>query len=119
VFVVYDGAVAKCALQQAYWEGKIGFEKPVSCHLYPIRVEHHGTGADAVEVLNYEQIDLCRPAVRHGARTDVQLIDFLERPLSRRYGVDWYARFSTALDERRAALGIGPQDDDAPPPDSL
>ncbi len=115
VFVVYEGAVAKCAVQNAFWEGKVGFEKPISCHLYPIRVEHHGSGDDAVEVLNYERIDLCKPAIPHGTRTGMQLADYLERPLSRRYGVDWYARFSEALDERRAQLGIGPQESEDEP----
>ncbi len=104
VFVVYDGAVAKCAIQQAFREGKTDFEKPISCHLFPIRVERYGEGEDAVEVLNYERIRLCRPAVKHGRRTDTQLADFLERPLTRRYGADWYRRFRDALFDRRAAF---------------
>jgi hypothetical protein len=114
VFVVYDRMggreVAKCALQQAFWAGKLGFEKPLSCHLYPIRVERYGEGADAVEVLNYERIELCEPAVPHGARTGVQLADFLERPLTRRYGADWFARFRETLRQRRLDVGVGPQD---------
>lgn len=108
VFVVYDRSVAKCALQNAYWEGKLTWEKPLSCHLYPIRVERYGDGPEGVEVLNYEQIDLCRPGIPHGRRTGTQLADFLERPLTRRYGVDWFARFRTALDERREALDVVP-----------
>ena len=113
VFVVYDGApgreIAKCSLQQAFWAGKIGFEKPVSCHLYPIRAETFGTGADAVDVLNYERIDLCDPGRPHGERTGVQLADFLERPLTRKYGADWFARFRETLRQRRQDVGIGPQ----------
>ena len=114
VFVVYDGgaqsAVAKCSLQQAFWDGKIGFEKPVSCHLYPVRIETFGEGADAVDVINYERISLCDPAVPHGRRTGVQLADFLERPLTRKYGADWVARFRETLQQRREDVGIGPQD---------
>ena len=106
VFVVFEKSVAKCALQAAYWEGKLGWEKPLSCHLYPIRVERYGTGDEATDVLNVERIDLCRPAIPHGKRTGVQLADFLERPLSRAYGADWYARFRSTLDERREALDI-------------
>lgn len=106
VFVVFERGVAKCALQHAYWEGRLGWEKPLSCHLYPIRVESYGEGDEAVDVLNYEQIDLCRPAVPHGRRTATQLADFLERPLTRAYGPDWFARFRAALDERREALGL-------------
>ena len=111
VFVVYDGGVAKCAIQAAYWDGKLAWEKPLSCHLYPIRIEAYGSGPEAVEVLNYEQIDLCRPAIPHGKRTGTQLADFLERPLSRRYGVDWFARFRETLDQRREDLGVGVEAD--------
>ena len=114
VFVVYDRVgrrdVAKCALQGAFWEGKLGFEKPLSCHLYPVRVERYGEGADAVEVLNVERIDLCVPAVPHGERTGTQLAAFLERPLARRYGAAWVARFRETLRQRRLDVGIGPQD---------
>jgi len=106
VFVVFERGVAKCAIQNAFWEGRTDWEKPLSCHLYPIRVESYGEGDDAVDVLNVETIDLCRPAVPHGRRTGVQLADFLERPLTRAYGPDWYARFRAALDERREAVGI-------------
>lgn len=106
VFVVTEHGVAKCAIQAAYWAGKLDWEKPLSCHLYPIRVERYGEGDDAVDVLNYETIDLCRPAVPHGRRTATQLADFLERPLTRAYGEDWFARFRDTLDRRRDDLGI-------------
>ena len=120
VFVVYDEAnpsdgaprrpVAKCALQQAHWAGELAFEKPVSCHLYPVRAETYGDGPDAVDVLNYERIGLCAPAVPHGERTGVQLADFLERPLARKYGDDWVGRFRETLRRRRVEVGIGPQE---------
>jgi hypothetical protein len=120
VFVVFDslprpggGApgreVAKCALQQAHWAGRLDIVNPLSCHLYPIRAETYGEGADAVDVLNYERLDLCAPAVPHGERTGVQLADFLERPLTRKYGADWFGRFREALVQRRQDVGIGPQ----------
>lgn len=106
VFVVYRHGVAFCALQQAFHRGQTDWEKPLSCHLFPIRVESYGDGDEAVDVLNVERIDLCRPAIPHGRRTGTQLADFLERPLTRAYGPDWYARFRTALDERREVLGL-------------
>jgi hypothetical protein len=100
VFVVYEKGVAQCALQRAHREGRLAFEKPISCHLYPIRVEHWA----GTTVLNYEQIDLCRPAIRHGRRLALLLHDFLELPLTRRFGPDWYARFRAACVARAAAL---------------
>lgn len=114
VFVAYEGGppgrgVAVCTLQRAHAAGRLAFEKPISCHLYPIRVEAYGDGPDRVEVLNYEQIDLCAPGRRHGARTDAALAHVLARPLTRAYGADWYARFLAAWRQRRADLGV---DDD-------
>ncbi len=104
VFVTYDKTVAKCALQQAFTAGRLDFEKPISCHLYPIRVETHGSGDEAIEVLNYEQIDLCKPGIKHGRRTETQLTDFLRKPLTRKYGPNWFARFQATIADRREAL---------------
>lgn len=100
VFVVYDGAVAKCALQRAFQQGRIDFEKPVSCHLFPLREESFGGST----VLNYEQIEPCRSGVKHGRRLGVHLADFLRVPLTRRFGADWFDRFRVVCRERAADL---------------
>jgi len=100
VFVVYEGAVAKCALQRAFHRGRLDFEKPISCHLFPIRVEE----VAGTTVLNYEQIQVCRPAIKHGRRTGVLLADFVRTPLIRRFGEDWFNRFRDACRERAAVL---------------
>ncbi len=100
VFVTYDGPVAKCALQKAHLAGRLDFPKPLSCHLFPVRVEHVG----ASEVLNYEQIGLCDPARRHGRRHGIELADLLREPLVRKYGAAWYEAFRQACTERRQAL---------------
>jgi hypothetical protein len=105
VFVVYEGGgptkgVAKCALQRAYHAGRLAFEKPISCHLFPIRIEEWvGT-----TVLNYERAELCRPAIGHGSRLGILLPDFLRAPLTRRFGAEWYERFRAACRERAAEL---------------
>lgn len=107
VFVIYDGPVAKCALQKAHLEGRLDFPKPISCHLYPVRVETYGSQ----EVINYEKIPLCDPGRKHGCRTDVQLADVLREPLTRKYGPSWYETFRQTLQARREALErtSGPQ----------
>ena len=102
VFVTYDRGVALCAIEKAQRAGKTDVPKPISCHLYPLRIEPAGD----LDVVNYERIPLCDPARTCGARGDVQLADFLEGPLTRKYGADWYGRFRTALDARREALGV-------------
>ena len=96
VFVVYRGDVAVCAIQDAHNRGAVDWPKPLSCHLYPIRIETIA----GTDVLNYERIDLCRPAIPHGQRTGTVLPDFLEVPLTRKYGASWYARFRAACAER-------------------
>ncbi len=82
VFVRYDGPIAKCSIQEAHWAGKTTFAKPISCHLYPIRVIDLGE----FDALNYEQIDLCAPAIKNGVKHGVYLSDYLEEPLVRKYG---------------------------------
>ncbi len=106
VFAVYDEAgIARCAIQQAHTQGRIDFPKPISCHLYPLRVERrHG-----LEILHYEKIPLCNAARAHGARCGIHLVDFLEAPLVRRYGRAWYERFRTLWNERRRLLGWAAQ----------
>ena len=118
VFVVDRKGTAVCGLQEAYMEGKLDWEKPLSCHLYPVRVETYGEGENRMDVLNYERIEMCEPAIPHGRRLGVQLADFLARPLARRYGDDWLARFRAALHERRQILGIGPTDITPPADDA-
>ncbi len=100
VFVRYEGPVAKCALQKAYHEGRIDFPKPISCHLYPIRIEQLG----GFEALNYEQIDLCAPGRALGQRNGLQLVDFLQEPLERKYGPEWFATFRATWQARRTTI---------------
>ena len=102
VFVVYDGPVARCAIERAYVEGRISFRKPISCHLFPIRAERFGD----IEALNYEQIPLCKPAIKSGRKNDIQVLDFLREPLVRKYGEAWYEAFQAACASRREALGL-------------
>lgn len=100
VFVTYDGPIARCAIQLAHRDGRTDFPKPVSCHLFPVRVARFGN----VDALNYERVGLCEPAVKKGKRDGVQLYDFLREPLTRKYGEDWYRKFRDACEERRALL---------------
>jgi len=91
VFVQYDdNGVALCSIQKAMYEGRIGWEKPISCHLYPLRILQSG-GSDYV---NFEYFpDMCSPACDHAEATGTYLAEYLERPLIRKYGAEWYADF--------------------------
>ena len=88
VFVYFDEhQIARCAFERAYREGHTTWAKPVSCHLFPIRVHTFNQ-----QVIRYEQIDECRPARMHGEMENVPLVDFLKEPLVRKFGDGWYAR---------------------------
>lgn len=104
VFVTWEGPVAKCSLQKAYFKKEIeDFPKPISCHLFPIRVSNHGV----CDVLNYEEISICKPAVVNGNREGTTLDSFLRDPLTRKYGAEWYTAFQESCGERRELLEEG------------
>lgn len=86
-FVYFDeNKTAKCAIEKAHAEGFIDWQKPISCHLYPVRITKH-RNYDAV---NYSKWDICKPACECGAKLDVPVYKFLKAPLIRKYGKDWY-----------------------------
>lgn len=84
-----------CAIEKAYLNGEIDFQKPLSCHLYPIRISKF-TAYDAV---NYERNKLCIPARIHGEKLGVPIYKFVKQPLIRKYGTDWYKQLEIAADE--------------------
>ncbi|MEX0822586.1 MAG: DUF3109 family protein [Rhodothermales bacterium] len=96
VFVTYDGPVARCAIQKAHEEGRIDFPKPISCHLFPVRIVRI---AD-IDALNYQSVPMCSPALRKGRKEGMALYSFLREPLVRKYGKDWYEAFEKACEER-------------------
>lgn len=85
-FVYFTGKIAHCAIEKAYDAGKIDFRKPVSCHLYPVRITKYN-GFDAV---NYHKWSVCSKALTKGSQLDLPLYKFLKDSLVRKYGQDWY-----------------------------
>ena len=80
--------IVKCAIEKAYNEGKIDFKKPISCHLYPIRINEF----EEYDALNYEpRPGLCKPACKLGKSLKVPVYQFLKEPLVRKYGAEFYA----------------------------
>ncbi len=76
-----------CALEKACREGRSSFLKPISCALYPIREKRFSDGTVA---LNYHRWAVCRPAVEKGRRLQLPVYRFLQEPLVRRFGQEWY-----------------------------
>ena len=86
VFVYFDEGIARCSLDRAYRDGKTSWPKPLSCHLYPIRVRPQGR-----DYLHYHEIPQCQGGRDRGARERIRLHRFLEDPLKRAFGPAWYA----------------------------
>ena len=76
-----------CDIERAYREGRCSFYKPVSCHLYPIRIERYNT----YTAVNYHRWDVCKGAVVLGKMKDLAVYQFLKEPLVRKFGTEWYA----------------------------
>ena len=92
VFTCYDAdGVCKCAIEKAYREGKSDFYKPVSCHLYPIRITQYRD----FKAVNYHRWTVCKAAELLGEREKLPVYRFLKEPLIRKFGEEWY----NALDE--------------------
>ena len=85
VFVFYEGDIAKCGIEKAYNEDKIDFIKPISCHLFPIRVTDFGG-----DVLRYEVYKDCKPALENGEKTGLSVLEFCEKPIKRAYNSNFY-----------------------------
>jgi hypothetical protein len=86
VFVYFENGITRCAIETAYSEGKIPFQKPVSCHLYPVRL----TPYKDFEAVNFHYWYICKPALEKGKAEGLPLYVFLKEALTRKYGKEWY-----------------------------
>ncbi|MBA3285616.1 MAG: DUF3109 family protein [Nitrosopumilus sp.] len=92
-YVTFDEhGVALCAIEKAYNEGLVDFKKPVSCHLYPVRI----TSYKEYDAVNYEKWKVCAPACKFGKQLGVPVFKFLKESLTRKYGSEWYAELEQA-----------------------
>ncbi len=92
-FSFYDEkGILKCAIEKAHLEGQMEFRKPVSCHLFPIRI----TGYKHFDAVNYEQLDICKSGRECGISEKLPLYKFLREPLIRKYGEEWYKEVELA-----------------------
>jgi hypothetical protein len=93
-YAVYDeSGILKCGIEKASEDGKTSFKKPISCHLYPIRISKY----DSYYALNYDRWEICLPACELGRKTKLPLYKFLKDPLIRKFGEAWYESFVIQL----------------------
>jgi hypothetical protein len=86
-YVFFDEkGIAKCAIEKAWEEGRVSFQKPVSCHLYPIRISEH----EHYDALNYHRWPICNCARKKGRKLKVRVYRFVKDALVRKYGQDWF-----------------------------
>ncbi len=88
-----ESGILKCGIEQAYLDKKTDFKKPISCHMYPIRI----TKYDQYDALNYDRWDICSPACELGDQLGVPVYKFLKEALIRKYGEDWYAELEEEI----------------------
>jgi hypothetical protein len=85
VFVYYEDKIARCSLERAYLEGHTDWVKPISCHLYPVRISK-----TSGILVRYDKIPECSHGRQRGKDENIALFEFLEAPLRRHFGAEWY-----------------------------
>lgn len=94
-YVVFEEGIARCAIEKAFEEKSIKFQKPVSCHLYPIRVSRL---KDAI-ALNYHRWSICEPARILGRKEGLPVFRFLKEAIIRVYGASFYGELEIVYRE--------------------
>ena len=94
-YVIFDGKTALCGIEQAYNQGLVNWKKPVSCHLYPIRVKEFSS----FQAVNYDRWDICSPACSLGKELEVPVYKFVKEALVRRFGNEWYEELEKVAEE--------------------
>ncbi|MBD8389677.1 DUF3109 family protein [Dysgonomonas sp. BGC7] len=96
VFTYYDdNGICKCSIEKAHREGRVDFYKPVSCHLYPIRLHKYKD----FTAVNYHRWQVCDAALVLGKEKGLSIYKFLKEPLIRCFGENWYNELSLVAEE--------------------
>ena len=100
-YAFYDDlGILKCGIEKAYLEGKTNWQKPISCHLYPIRITKNKTNI----AVNYDSWSICNDACILGRELSVPVYEFLKDSLIRRFGENWYNQLKAYADERKNTI---------------
>lgn len=99
-FVYFDeNGITKCAVEAAYLDGKTDFKKPISCHLYPIRVKQFND----YKALDYDKWSICEPACACGEALNVPVFRFLKEPIIRAFGEPFFKELEAVDQELKSA----------------
>lgn len=101
-YVIFDEkGITKCGIEKAYEDGAVDWQKPISCHLYPIRVKQFSS----FTALNYDRWPICSDACTLGKELQVPVYKFLKTPLIRKYGEEFYDTLLAAGEEWEKEFG--------------
>jgi hypothetical protein len=81
-----ETGVASCGIEKAYNQGAIDFQKPISCHLYPVRIQRY----DKMTAVNYHSWSICSDACSYGKSLKIPVFQFVKTALVRKFGQEWY-----------------------------
>jgi hypothetical protein len=101
-----EGGISFCAIERAFHEDAVPFNKPVSCHLYPVRIKSF----DNFDAVNYDIWEICNPAREEGARKELPVYLFVKDALIRKYGVEWFDQLDFAAQSPDLAKLTGTED---------
>ena len=93
-YVVFENGIAKCGIEKAYHAGAINFKKPISCHLYPVRLKKYSD----FTAVNYDKWEICEPARKLGEKEQLPVYKFLHESLTRHFGEDWMRHLKIAAE---------------------
>ena len=97
-YVIFDEKnTALCGIEEAYNQGEISWKKPVSCHLYPIRVKEYSE----FSAVNYNKWEICDDACTLGKELQVPVYKFVKEALIRKFGEDWYMELEKVLENHK------------------
>ncbi len=96
-----ENKIIKCGIEQAYYDGKLEWKKPISCHLFPIRIQKSKLDPD-VEYVNYQpREDLCKAACSLGKKLKVPVYIFLKESIIRKYGEHFYEALAATAEHEQ------------------
>ena len=96
-YTILKDNILMCGIEQAWFDGKISFRKPLSCHLFPVRIKYY---SDFIAV-NYVELAICSPARTSGIEEGIYVYEFLKEPLIRALGEELYKELCVAANELR------------------
>ena len=97
-YLTYDAhGIAKCGIEKAYEAGATDFKKPISCHLYPIRIQH--SQKTDYDLMNYDRWDICSAACALGKKHQVPVFQFVKEALVRKYGNAFFEELAAIAEQ--------------------